>query len=86
MNILRWGEGLRILVGTASLGLSRSLLLLAERVGNEKSVEWLSGWMSEEEGRKEGKIQLLKGFHTHADSKPVRLQGRCYCAHLREEN
>ena len=42
-------------MGTASLGLSRSLLLLAERVGNEKSVEWLSGWMSEgeREGRKE---------------------------------
>jgi len=34
--------------------LSRSLLLLAERVGNEKSVEWLSGWMSEEE-REEGR-------------------------------
>lgn len=26
--------------------------------------------------RKEGKIQLLKGFHTHADSKPVRLLAR----------
>lgn len=42
--------------------LSRSLLLLAERVGNEKSVEWLSGWMSEEqreEGRKNTVIKRV---------------------------
>lgn len=41
---------------------SRSLLLLAEREGNEKSVEWLSGWMSEEEreeGRKNTVIKRL---------------------------